>query len=583
MKKIYAIGVALLTFGFVQAQNVDVTFQVDMSTQVPAAVISVAGSFQAAAGASGDWTPGETVLTDGDNDGVYDVTVNIPAGTYEYKFLNGDAWGTDEGVPGACQVNGNREVVVAGAMTIPVVCFASCDPCPSAIDTYDLTFKLDMSQQTVDPNGVHIAGDFQAAAGFPSDWDPASTELLDGDNDDIYEVTVTVPQGTYAYKFLNGNAWGNDEGIPMACAVNSNREIILPGNGDNNNDMNLPESTLAAFGLCPPTDTVVVTFQVDLTNVTPSDTVSIAGNLQTWAGNNDWTPGETQLVDMGNNIYEITINMPEGTYEYKFVNGPAWGFEESIPSGCATNNNRQLVITGNGDAFTNTDATQTEAFCFGECVAACPMQLPPVNVTFRVDITNEIPSANGIHIAGDFQTPAWQKDADEMTDADADGVFEFTTSIVPGEYQYKFINGNDDASEEDGDFVTMGCGIDNGVGGSNRLLDLVGLTNDTILPVFVYNTCTFSALSIDDPFATGASFTVYPNPFSDFAVIEFQNNDYEMYTITMTDVTGKVVKSYGNFSGQRLEISRENINSGIYFLTVMNSQKEARVSKLIVR
>ncbi len=47
---------------------------------------------------------------------------------------------------------------------LPVVCFGSCDPCVTV--TYvDVTFRVDMSEQTVAPEGVHIAGGFQG-------WNP---------------------------------------------------------------------------------------------------------------------------------------------------------------------------------------------------------------------------------------------------------------------------------------------------------------------------------------------------------------------------------------------------------------------------
>ena len=122
--------VALLGPRCASAQSFDVTFQVDLSqVGLIASTVSVAGSFQAAAGFPSDWTPGSTVMTDDDMDGVYTVTVQLPAGSYEYKFLNGDAWGTDEAVPGACQVNGNRGLTVNGALSIPVVCFGECEAC----------------------------------------------------------------------------------------------------------------------------------------------------------------------------------------------------------------------------------------------------------------------------------------------------------------------------------------------------------------------------------------------------------------------------------------------------------------------
>ncbi|MFC7670337.1 hypothetical protein ACFQT0_25455 [Hymenobacter humi] len=81
-----------------------------------------------------------------------------------------------------------------------------------------LTFRVDMTGQTVGAGGVHVAGNFQAAAGFAGDWNPATTALLDPDNDKVYEATVNVPAGLYLYKFVNGNSWAGAE-VPAAAAA----------------------------------------------------------------------------------------------------------------------------------------------------------------------------------------------------------------------------------------------------------------------------------------------------------------------------------------------------------------------------
>ena len=106
-----------------------------------------------------------------------------------------------------------------------------CTPFLSWAQNYNVTFRVDMNQQSsVSTNGVHVAGDFQAAAGFPGDWNPATTALNDADQDGIYEVTVQIPAGSYQYKFINGNAWGQDELAPAACAVSgTNRGLIVNG------------------------------------------------------------------------------------------------------------------------------------------------------------------------------------------------------------------------------------------------------------------------------------------------------------------------------------------------------------------
>ena len=103
MRKIYLTICLMLGFvAFAAAQPYNVTLQVDMNTQgMIADTVSVAGDFQAVVGQMwSDWTPGQTIMTDADMDGVYDITFQVPSDTFGYKFLNGAAWGTDEGVPG---------------------------------------------------------------------------------------------------------------------------------------------------------------------------------------------------------------------------------------------------------------------------------------------------------------------------------------------------------------------------------------------------------------------------------------------------------------------------------------------------
>ena len=42
----------------------------------------------------------------------------------------------------------------------------------SAMAQFDVTFMVDMSNETVDANGVHVAGSFQG-------WNPSGTPLTD--------------------------------------------------------------------------------------------------------------------------------------------------------------------------------------------------------------------------------------------------------------------------------------------------------------------------------------------------------------------------------------------------------------------
>lgn len=116
--------------------TVDVTLQVNMAWEVANNAISadgihVAGDFQG-------WDPAATAMTDANNDGIYEVTINVPANSsIQYKFINGNAWGADESVPAACQAAGswNRGATFAyGDSTLSPVCFGKCTDCMASLD-----------------------------------------------------------------------------------------------------------------------------------------------------------------------------------------------------------------------------------------------------------------------------------------------------------------------------------------------------------------------------------------------------------------------------------------------------------------
>ena len=216
------------------AQTVAVTFQVDMSNEIVSPNgVHLAGNFQSVAGLGDDWNPGSTLLNDEDGDEVYSLTVEVPPNTYEYKFINGNAWGTDENPPSDCSVGptNNREVTIGGAdMVLPVVPFNGC--------IGNIKFSVNMVGQTISPNGIHLMGNFQEAAGFAQNWDATSILLEDINGDNTYEINLNLPSGEYEYLFVNGNEPAAAEVLSLDCSkVGSNgthnRSIVVtPGTPD---------------------------------------------------------------------------------------------------------------------------------------------------------------------------------------------------------------------------------------------------------------------------------------------------------------------------------------------------------------
>jgi hypothetical protein len=113
--------------------NVDVTFKVDMSEYTePFGIVNLNGTFN-------DWCGSCAVMTDDDEDDVYELTVNIStADTAEYKYTL-DGWTVDEQLTegSSCTITTtdeggtftNRFLVPTVDTVLQVVCWESCVEC----------------------------------------------------------------------------------------------------------------------------------------------------------------------------------------------------------------------------------------------------------------------------------------------------------------------------------------------------------------------------------------------------------------------------------------------------------------------
>lgn len=238
--RLFIILLTFFIFGFSTfAQTVEVTFQVDMSEEsVSSKGVHIAGSFQSVAGLGANWDPSSTLLGDADGDDIYSITVVVPSGTYEYKFINGNAWGMDENPPVECSVGGtNNRVITVGDsdLVLPPVPFNGC------IAT--IKFAVNMTGQTISPNGIHVMGDFQTAAGFTQNWDATSTILKDVNGDNTYEVNLMLPSGDYEYLFVNGDDESEAEILSLDCS-------IVGDNGTNNRTFTVYTGALNPLTYC---------------------------------------------------------------------------------------------------------------------------------------------------------------------------------------------------------------------------------------------------------------------------------------------------------------------------------------------
>jgi hypothetical protein len=95
-------------------------------------------------GSFNGWCGACTEMTDGDGDGIYEVTLTLAAGTVEYKFTL-DGWTVQEefveGTACTSTIDGytNRTLTFAEDTVLDAVCWNECDACEVVADVLGCT------------------------------------------------------------------------------------------------------------------------------------------------------------------------------------------------------------------------------------------------------------------------------------------------------------------------------------------------------------------------------------------------------------------------------------------------------------
>ena len=316
-----------------------------------------------------------------------------------------------------------------------------------------VTFQVDMSEYMGPAyGGVFLNGNFNG-------WCGACAPMSDADGDGIWSITIDLGNGTFEYKFtLDGwtgqEMFAGGEPCTLTTAGFTNRVITIDGNTV------IPAVCWNGCYSCdaPPPSPQNVTIRVDMSTYTGAfDFVNASGSFNGWCGDC------AQMSDAdGDDIYELVLSLMPGNYEYKFqVN--AWADQENLTPGS--------VCTFTTGAFTNRLVTVADApvdmgtVCWASCSACADPNSFPVDVTFAVDMAGYDGALGTVNLNGSFN--GWCGGCAPMADADGDGVYTLTVSMLPGTYEYKFtVNGWDVAEQF--------------AGGESCTSTLGGFTNRTI-------------------------------------------------------------------------------------------------------
>lgn len=251
-------------------------------------------------------------------------------------------------------------------------------------------FSVDMTGQTISAAGVHIVGDFQSEAGLGADF--AQLTPMVHESGSIYSLIVTIPAfRKYEYKFANGDLFYEVEFVPVESRVGydnvDNRWMYVDSL---QNDTSFVGAIM--YGGNAPAGLNLVRPLVDLTaeGSVSTNGVHLAGNFQ------GWSTTKNRMYSFETNIYETIFYVAAGTYEYKFYNGNSASNSETVPSSCATNGSRKVVVSG--DIIPDPVCYASCAACLGTSLkeqhASAGILLYPNPSTDKVIITFKESSQN---------------------------------------------------------------------------------------------------------------------------------------------------------------------------------------------
>jgi hypothetical protein len=316
----------------------------------------------------------------------------------------------------------------------------------------------------------------------------------------------------------------------------------------------------AACGPCAvPSD---VTFKVDM-NQSCLDYATDGVNLMGTA--TDWGTGAAMDDSDGDGVYELTLGLQPGDFEYKFRVGE--GGWEGI-------GNRPLSVV-------NGEAQVLDPVCFGSADVCSPGFFAPADLTFDCDVNaEEVPDGQFVWLMGDFT--GWQGGAIKMTDENGDGTWSTTVAdFCPQTAAFKFAIGTDPPEgdvwvEESADFSTIGgCGTDNDPNTDNRFFERS--SDNAEMLCYSFNTCDACLVGIEELESLNRV-SIYPNPVVGDINVVFENSG--KYSIRLLDVTGKVILSTEVNAAQTV-IGSDDLNAGVYFIQITDNDNNTVTRKIV--
>ena len=237
--------------------------------------------------------------------GIWQADFEVPAGSYEYRFIADGEWISDISNP---DYKRWEDGSVWSVFSVPGEndSFSNCRlppaPPPPPRRHVVLTYADPRSRS------VEVAGEFNG-------W---SRQPLHRTDDGTWRLSFDLPEGAYAYKLIADEAWILDPANPHRKTLNNieNSELIVSAE-----TAAAPEPTAAPAAPAATGETVAVTFRF---YAPLANSVSVVGTFNNWNG-------EQNRMSAHAGMWTCTLPLPAGTCEYKFKADDNWFWDPDHP------------------------------------------------------------------------------------------------------------------------------------------------------------------------------------------------------------------------------------------------------------
>ncbi len=201
-------------------------------------------------------------------------------------------------------------------------------------------------------------------------------------------------------------------------------------------------------------------------------------------------------------------------------------------------------------------------------IGTAPNPCPPVEVTFIVHTDQIEVATEGIHLGGTFQE--WSPDEIPLTMV-SDDIWEVTVTVGAGDLEYNFFNGS---SLFDGEYVIGECANF----GKRQATITESVTIENCWASCAEN-CTVGLGDVER-----ISFRVYPNILDKGQTVKIEHPSFAPgQTWHIVDMNGRQIKA-GQINGENMNIDTNNLESGMYFIQISNTDSQIiGAERIIIR